>query len=163
MVMEYIFAVIFLAAIYVVYKVSSKEDNKNSISFMETFNLTEMPIVTLLAGDTKINFLLDTGSSKSFISHNSSSLVTGTEVVCGMSVTSAQGTEDMTCKVIETVLTYKDRDYDVRLFVNKGLDVSFSDLKTQKGIVLHGILGADFLDKYSYVMDFEKYLAYPKK
>lgn len=163
MVMEYIFIVIFLVAIYIVYKVSSKEDNKNSISFMETFNLTEMPIVTFFAGDTKINFLIDTGSSQSFISQNSSSLITGTEAVCEMSVTSAQGTEDMTCKMIETVLTYKDRDYDVKLFVNKSLDVSFSDLKNQKGIVLHGILGSDFLDKYSYVMDFEKYLAYPKK
>lgn len=161
--MEYIIAVIILAAMYIGHKVTSKVDNKNSISFMETFNLTEMPIVTFLAGDTKINFLLDTGSSQSFIAQSASSLVTGTESICGMSVTSAQGTEDMTCKMIETVLSHKDKDYDVRLFVNKGLDTSFGDLKAQKGIILHGILGADFLDRYSYVMDFEKYLAYPKK
>lgn len=161
--MEYIFVVIALAVIYVVYKVTSKADNKNSISFMETFNLTEMPIVTFLAGNTKINFLLDTGSSQSFISHNASDLITGTEEVCGMSITSAQGTEDVTCKRIDTVLTYKERDYEVNLFVNKSLNKSFNDLKVQKGITLHGILGADFLDRYSYVMDFEKYLAYPKK
>lgn len=161
--MEYILISIVLAALYVAYKVTSKVDNKNSISFMETFNLTEMPIVTFLAGDTKINFLLDTGASRSYIASNASDFVTGTEAICGMDVTSAKGTDRMTCKMIETVLTYKDRNYDVRLFVNKDLDTSFGDLKTQKGITLHGILGADFLDKYSYVMDFEKYVAYPKK
>lgn len=161
--MEYILISIVLAALYIAYKVTSKVDNKNSISFMETFNLTEMPIVTFLAGDTKINFLLDTGASQSYIAPNASDLVTGTEAIYGMDVTTAKGTDRMTCKMIETVLTYKDRNYDVRLFVNKDLDTSFGDLKTQKGITLHGILGADFLDKYSYVMDFEKYVAYPKK
>lgn len=161
--MEYILVAIVLAALYIAYKVTSKVDNKNSISFMETFNLTEMPIVTLLAGDTKINFLLDTGASQSYIAQSASDLVTGTEAMCGMDVTSANGTDRMTCKMIETVLSYRGRDYDVKLFVNKGLDTSFSDLKSQKGIILHGILGVDFLDRYSYVMDFEKYLAYPKK
>lgn len=161
--MEYIIAAILFAAAYIVYKITSEVDNKNSISFMETFNLTEMPIVTLLAGDTKINFLLDTGASQSYIAQSASHLVTGTETLYDMSITSAQGTEDMTCKMIETVLTYKGRDYGVKLFVNKGLDTSFGDLKAQKGIILHGILGVDFLDRYSYVMDFEKYLAYPKK
>lgn len=161
--MEYIFAATILAAVYAVYKVTSKVDNKNSISFMETFNLTEMPIVTFLAGDTKINFLLDTGASKSFISPSTLNLVVGEEAIGSMDVISATGTENMTCKMIETVLSYKDRDYEVRLFVNEGLEASFKDIKSEKGIVLHGILGADFLDKYSYVMDFEKYLAYPKK
>lgn len=161
--MEYIFAATILAAVYAVYKATSKADNKNSISFMETFNLTEMPIVTFLAGDTKINFLLDTGASKSFISPSASNLVVGEEAIGSMDVISATGTENMTCKMIETVLSYKDRDYEVRLFVNEGLEASFKDIKSEKGIVLHGVLGADFLDKYSYVMDFEKYLAYPKR
>lgn len=161
--MEYILILIVLAALYVAYKVTSKVDNKNSISFMETFNLTEMPIVTFLAGDTKINFLLDTGASRSFISSSASKLVVGEEAIGSMDVISATGTESMTCKMIETVLSYKDRNYEVRLFVNEGLETSFKDIKAEKGVVLHGVLGADFLDKYSYVVDFEKYLAYPKK
>lgn len=163
MVIEYILVAIIIAAVCVVYKASSKVDNKSSISFMETFNLTEMPIVTFLAGDSKINFLLDTGASKSFISPSASNLVVGEEAIGSMNVISATGTENMTCKMIETVLSYKDRDYEVSLFVNKGLETSFKDIKAEKGVVLHGVLGADFLDKYSYVLDFEKYLAYPKK
>lgn len=161
--MEYIITLIVLAVIFAIYRVTSKIDNKNSISFMETFNLTEMPIVTFLAGDSKINFLLDTGSTQSFISKEASRLVTGTEMMCGMNLISAQGAEGLTCKVIDTTLTYKDRDYEVRLFVNKGLDATFNEMKSSKGVNLHGVLGADFLDKHSYIVDFEKYLAYPKK
>lgn len=161
--MEYIFIAIILASAYIIYQIFRNTGIKNSISFMETFNLTEMPIVTFLSGDVKVNFLLDTGSSHSFLAQNASSLITGTEAVCDMSVTSAQGTEDMTCKIIETVLTYKNKDYDVKLVVNKSLDISFNDLKAQKGIILHGILGSDFLDRYSYIMDFGKYIAYPNK
>lgn len=148
---------------YIVYKVTSKTNNKNPISFMETFNLTEMPIVTFLAGDTKINFLLDTGSSQSFIAKDFSDFVTGKEVVDCMNLTSATGTEQVTCRVIDTVLTYKDKDYDVTLWVNEGLSSAFADLKSTQGITLHGILGSDFLSKHSYILDFEKYLAYPKK
>ena len=163
MVIEYILVATIIAAACIVYKAANKVDNKNSISFMETFNLTEIPIVTFLAGDAKINFLLDTGASKSFISPSASKLIVGKEAIGSMDVISATGTENMTCKMIETVLSYKDRDYEVKLFVNKGLETSFKDLKAEKGVVLHGVLGADFLDKYSYVLDFEKYLAYPKK
>lgn len=161
--MEYIIIVLVIVAIYVAYRINRKVKEKNFIYFMETFNLTEMPIVTFLAGSVKINFLLDTGSTQSFIAQNASDLITGAEAMCGMSVTSAQGTEELTCKMIETVLTYRNKDYNVKLFVNKSLDTAFSDLKAQKGITLHGILGADFLDRYSYIMDFGKYIAYSKK
>jgi hypothetical protein len=80
-----------------------------------------------------------------------------------MEVISALGTEKSSCKVIDSVLSYKDKDFDVRLFVNKSLDTSFSDIKKKRGITLHGVLGSDFLNRYSYIVDFEKYLAYPKK
>lgn len=161
--MKYIIVALIIAAIYIAYRINRKVKDKNFISFMETFNLTEMPIVTFLAGSVKINFLLDTGSTQSFIAQNASDLITGAEAMCGMSVTSAQGTEELTCKMIETVLTHRNKDYNVKLFVNKSLDIAFSDLKTKKGITLHGILGSDFLDRYSYIMDFGKYIAYSKK
>lgn len=161
--MEYILIAIVIIAAFAIYKATSKADYNNSISFMETFNLTEIPIVTFLAGDTKINFLLDTGSSKSFIAKDFSNLITGDEIVDCMNLTSATGTEQVTCKVIDTTLTYKDRDYSVTLWVNEGLNSAFADLKSTQGITLHGILGSDFLDKHSYVLDFKKYIAYPKK
>jgi hypothetical protein len=154
---------IFIAAIFLGAYLSYYQENKFSISFMETFNLTEMPIVTMFAGDSKINFLLDTGSTQSYISGAASDLITGKEAMCNMQIISAQGSAKASCKVIDTVLTYKDKDFDIRLFVNSGLDTSFEDIKQKKGITLHGVIGSDFLDKYSYIIDFEKYLAYPKK
>lgn len=161
--MEYIFIALFLILVCISFRSTSKYDNKSFISFMETFNLTEMPIVTFFAGDTKINFLLDTGSTSSYISQNSSELITGSEEVCNMGVISAGGTDNLNCKVIDTFLSYNNIEYEVKLFVNKNLDESFSKIKDSKGITLHGILGSDFMDKYSYVIDFEKYVAYSKK
>lgn len=162
--MVYIIAIIIIIVLaFSLLLVKGGKEEDFSISFMETFNLTEMPIVTFLAGNTKINFLLDTGSSQSYIAQTASNLVTGKEMICNIDVISAQGTEDLTCKVIDTTLTYKNKEFEVRLFVNKSLNISFSDLKDKKGITLHGILGSDFLDKYSYIIDFKKYLAYPKK
>lgn len=161
--MEYILIVIIIAIVCTVYNLVSKVDSKNSISFMETLNLTELPIVTFLAGDTKINFLLDTGSSQSFIAENTSHLISGEEAVDNLALTSATGTEHLICKVIETSLTYKKKDYNVTLWVNESLNKAFSDLKNTQGITIHGILGSDFFSKYSYVLDFEKNIAYSKK
>lgn len=146
-----------------VFKLTSKVDNKSSISFMETFNLTEMPIVTFLAGDTKINLLLDTGSTSSYISKNASNLITGSEAVCNMNVISANGTNKLSCRVVDTFLSYNNKDYEIKLLVNENLDKSFKDIKDSKGITLHGILGSDFMDKHSYIIDFEKYIVYSKK
>lgn len=160
--MEFIFLILILVILGISYKIVDKTPD-NIISFRETFNLTEMPIVTFFAGKNKINFLIDTGSSKSHISQKASKFITGTEKLCTTNMTSATGTEEMECKIVDTVLTYNDKDYNIELCVNKSLDISFKDLKEREGIHLHGILGNDFLNNYSYVIDFEKYLAYSKK
>lgn len=164
--MEFVLVLVLVALVVIVGVVCGviHEANKvNSISFMETFNLTELPIVTFFAGNTKVNFLLDTGSSNSFIASDFSDFINGSEVIDCMDLTSATGTEQVTCRVIDTVLTYKDKDYDITLWVNEGLSSAFADLKNSKGIILHGILGSDFLSRHSYVLDFKKYTAYSKK
>jgi hypothetical protein len=161
--MNVLIVIVIVFLCFSVFAIWAGKKDKFSISFMETFNLTEMPIITMFAGNTKVNFLLDTGATQSFIAQSVSNLVTGKESTYSMEVISAQGTEESNCKIIDTVLTYKDRDFDVKLIVNSSLDTSFKDLKVKKGIILHGILGSDFLDRYSYIIDFEKYLAYPKK
>jgi hypothetical protein len=130
---------------------------------METFNLTDMPIITMFVGNTKINFLLDTGATQSFITSSISSCLDGEIEEENVEIITAHGTDKSCCKAVNTTLTYKDKSFNVSLIINESLDASFSKLKEEKGIILHGILGSDFLDKYSYIIDFEKYLAYPKK
>lgn len=161
--MECIILIIVLITLIILYKLINKSDIDTTISFRETFNLTDMPIVTFFAGKNKLNFLIDTGASNSHISNKASKLVEGSKESVEAEVTSATGTESMTCEQINTKLTYNDKNFKVKLFVNKSLDVSFKDLKKNQGILLHGILGTDFLNEYSYIIDFEKYLAYTKK
>lgn len=129
---------------------------------METFNLTDIPIITMFSGTNKINFLLDTGASQSFISQKASKYINGIETTCDLSLISANGSEESHCKVVETILSFKHRNFKVKLTVNKNLDTAFFDLKEKKGITLHGILGSDFFNKYSYIIDFKKYVAYPQ-
>lgn len=158
-----IIAFIILCAISIPIIVRKTKNKRDYISFMETFNLTDIPIVTFYAGDKKLNFMVDTGASLSHITEDVSRILTGTESYCGMSLTSINGTDTYKCKVIETAITYNGKEYIVKLHVNHGLDKSFKDLKTSKGVTLHGILGVDFLEKYSYIIDFKKYIVYSKK
>ena len=53
-------------------KLFNKLSGKNieSMSFMESMNLTELPVVTFYQEDKKFNFLLDTGSSDCIIDSN---------------------------------------------------------------------------------------------
>lgn len=140
----------------------SNNREEDCISFRETFDLTDIPIVTFYAGENKVNFLLDTGSSQSFIASKSADLVQGKERDGEMSITSVHGTEALTCKVIETVLTHSNKEYGVQLYVNESLNKAFEEVKKSNGANIDGILGSDFLDRYSYVIDFKKYLAYSR-
>ena len=44
-----------------------KQKKRENISFREAMDLVEMPVVTFYNKDTKLNFLLDTGSDLSYI------------------------------------------------------------------------------------------------
>ena len=58
--------IIFIA--YIVNKIETTKKEINSrISFKEALDLTSLPIVTFENNGRKINFLLDTGASKSII------------------------------------------------------------------------------------------------
>lgn len=161
--MECIVLIIALIILIILYKLINKSDVDTTISFRETFNLTDMPIVTFFAGKNKLNFIIDTGASNSHISNKASKLVEGNKESVEVKLISASCTENTTCEQINAVLTYNDKNFNVKLFINKSLDASFEDLKKNQGILLHGILGTDFLNEYSYIIDFEKYLAYTKK
>ena len=47
--------------------VTNADKNKSKISFKESLDLTDLPIITLRQGETRVNLLLDTGSTKSVI------------------------------------------------------------------------------------------------
>lgn len=138
---------------------------RNKMSFMEAFNLTEMTIVTFFNNGQKLNFLLDTGSNNAYISKSASKikgLAFEKIAADNISITSSVG--NCTCnKAIRIPLTYKDNTYSTDLFVLDSLDESFKAIKESDGVQIHGILGTLFLKKHNFILDFDELVAYKKK
>lgn len=133
------------------------------MSFKEALDLTNIPIVTFYEGDTKLNFLLDTGSSESHISQTAADKLKKATTKIDFSFTTALGKTSGNVYQIGAILSYNGTEYPQELIVTPSLDTAFEDIKSNSGVQLHGILGSDFFEKYSYVIDFENYIAYQRK
>ena len=138
-----------------------KNSNKTCIDFSAGFNLTELPVVTLFQGDTKLNFLLDTGSNNSLLN-----------AYCGLDI-EFKGTdakteiygingEKIVAKCAKIKFSYKDFTFDYNFQVCD-LSNTFESIKKETGVNIHGILGNQFFKEYSYILDFNKLVAYSKK
>ena len=57
---------------------------------------------------------------------------------------------------------YKDMEFESDL-IAQNLEGSMDQLKEEYGVRIHGMLGADFFEKYKYVLDFKNMIAYSKK
>lgn len=134
---------------------------RSKISFKESLDLTQIPVITLQEEDTKLNFLLDSGSSDSYISGSAARMLIGTPVDTDYTYTTSTGL-GTTSKKIDSILRYKENGFRVSLYINDDLDNSFNTIKKDSGVKIHGILGSDFLKEHKYVLDFAELVAYHK-
>lgn len=142
-------------SLYQVYK-----KNKSKISFKESMDLTELPVITFMSDNTKLNFLLDTGSNDSFINE---SVVKSLNCKMLNTVSEVIGIEGKKIKNNNCELQIKYKDYEFNTQFNIiNLDESFNLIKQESGVQIHGILGSLFFQKYKYVIDFESLIAYTK-
>lgn len=130
------------------------------ISFKETMDLCELPIVTFTNNGRKLNFLLDTGASKSVI--NSKDL-DGLIYDKSNKLGDIYGMDGIRKDVqfINMSIEYKNKFYNEE-FQAIDMSVPFSNLKSDFGVNLHGILSSAFFQKYKYVLNFEELIAYSK-
>ena len=158
-----IIIILLLVTISVVYYIVRETNNKidSYMSFRESMDLTELPVVTFYQGDTKINFLLDTGSNNSLIN-----------AYCGLNI-NFEGIENETeiygingetikAKGAEIEFSYKKFVFKYQ-FQICDLTKTFESIKKETGVTIHGILGNQFFKEYSYILDFDKLVAYSKK
>ena len=122
--------------------------------------MTDLPVITFICGEKKLNFLLDTGSNKSYINKDIAkdipyTLLNGTEEVI-----SASG-EYIPSELGVIEITYKDQLFKTEVNI-MDLSGSFESIKKESGVQIHGILGNIFFQKYKYVLDFESLVAYMK-
>lgn len=139
-----------------------KQSKRVNMSFKEAMDLVELPVVTFLNGDKKLNFLLDTGSNISQINSSILPLLDHKKIEAkDMDVTGIEGNKVNT-EFCEMTITYKGQEF-VGDFCIHNLDDAFAIVKEESGVQIHGILGSLFFQKYKYVFDFASLIAYSKK
>lgn len=135
---------------------------KTKISFKESINLTELPIITVenkVLG--KLNLLLDTGS-------NSSILTLSKAKDLNTTLTRNQGNDTLggggaVANYGMTMLGMSINDsYIMEKFLINDLDAVFSEIKSSYGVEVHGILGNSFFTNNKCNIDFEKLAFYVK-
>ena len=162
--MELIFDILFIivlvsaCAILAHFVCDKRKPNPNKMSFRETMDLCDLPIVTFVNNGNKFNFLLDTGASKSVIN---------TEVLQSMSYKETNNSGNIygldgkkyETSYVNVLLNYRGKEYEEEFQV---LDMSapFGNLKTDFGINVHGILSSSFFEKYRYILDYNELVAY---
>ena len=133
---------------FIVDKVRHKNDVQ--VSFKESLDLCDLPVITFYNNGRKINFLLDTGANLSVIDSNilnqfkyEECNITG--VVYGIEG-NTQNIEYVTMDIL-----YKDMNFNEQFQV-MDMSVAFSNVKSESGVIFHGILGNNFFKKYKYIM-----------
>lgn len=128
------------------------------ISFKESMDLVELPIITFINGDKKFNFLFDTGASLSSINQECLNTFEHKETSQYGSVYGVDGNRQ-SLTYVDGNLNYRGRIYEERFQV-VDLSQAFNNIKQDYGVTLHGILGNSFFQKYKYVLDFSELVAY---
>lgn len=163
--MMYIYGVLIAVAIAclsakIANKAKHSNNNKNKISFKESLDLTNLPVIILKQGDKKVNLLLDTGSTRSVILP--SVLETLEHKVTG-EVGTVYGMEGVSynTKYAEVELFYNNIMYN-ESFQVVDMSNAFNSIKQSTGVNIHGILGNSFFERYGYIIDFQELVAYGK-
>lgn len=157
--MEYIISIcVVLIIIGVGYYMYPSYDK---ISFKESLDLTSLPIIVFENNGRKINFLLDTGASKSIINSSELSTCKYESLKDTSTLTGIDGIPRKT-EYVKLALSYNGKEY-VDNFQKTDMTAAFAPVKKATGVNIHGILGTSFFNKYKYVLDFNKLIAYSSK
>ena len=158
--------IIILMVIFIAIFINVIEDHKNykKISFKETMDLLNIPIITFTCNKKKLHFLFDSGSSYSHISPEAISYVGKKSENVGKNIQTigAGGTLNNN-KHCLLKLNYNGEVYDSDFIVTEQLAQQLESIKKDFNIEIHGLLGGDFLSKYDYVMDFKEFVVYSRR
>lgn len=149
-----------IALIGIWHIIEHKQELKTRISFRETMNLTDLPIITFYNNGRKLNFILDTGSNRSVLNIRE----LGNCVYQKLNSTNELlGMDGIPREVenISLILSYNKREY-AEVFQAVDISSALDSYKKESGVNVHGILGNTFFLKYRYILDFNDLVAYQK-
>lgn len=158
MVLQIIVLLITLISILTIWYIL-RNHNIVHIPFKESMDLINLPVVTFINNNTKLHFLLDTGSDDSFITSSIVDLLDIksndskiSNIQTGGGIISSRGR-------VTLDISYLDFSYE-NTFIVSDLDSSFKNIADSRGIQVHGIIGSLFFRRYGYKLDFKKLAAY---
>lgn len=150
-----------IVSIYFMYDVfENREYKQNVMSFKEALDLIELPVVTFYQGDKKLNFILDTGCTMNIIEEKVVKQLQSTESDV-KTVMTGIGCVEQKLDTVKLKIQYKDNDFN-DLFQVRDMKDTFTMIKQNYGVTLHGLIGSGFMQKYKYVLDFKEMIAYSK-
>lgn len=133
----------------------------NKMSFRESMDLTELPIITFYNGNTKINLLLDTGSSMNVINSKIIESLVYTKLENSGTVYGMEG-NTISVDYISMNFTRGNDSYS-SIFQVIDMQKAFDNIKEEYGAQIHGILGNSFFKEHKYMFDFDELVAYTKE
>lgn len=161
MIFEVIIILIIVVVAAIIFNgVQDYDRKKVEMSFKESMNLTELPIVTFYNGSTKLNFLLDTGANLCVINSRIIDSLNYKKLDEKGSVFGMEG-NSVDIDYISMDFTYNSKSYSSSFQV-VDMQEAFDRIKQESGVTVHGILGSKFFEEYKYVLDFKELIAYTK-
>lgn len=135
--------------------------SKKIMDFHTSMDLVGMPVVTFYQGDKKFHFILDTGANDCIIDSNILHKIKHTKGNVEATVTGIDGNETEGGGICAITLSFQGQNY-AYVYQIQNLKGIFDSIKKETGVTLHGIIGSSFFNKFKYVLDFDKLIAYSK-
>ena len=129
--------------------------------FKTKISKTGLIYVPFTCNGKELNFLLDTGSTISYIDTQTAIELGCKFQNCNESVTGLGGNQEITeyCEVrLETPTTVTEIELPLTDFKH-----AFSQIEEESGIEIHGLLGNNFLQASKYVIDYDKMMVFKPK
>lgn len=135
----------------------------DKISIKESLDLCNLAVITMTNNSKRFNFMLDTGAVECLISKYALKQMQWSDLGQAIDSNGFNSATIETCPGAIVELSYKGKVFSADMFMSKSLDRTFSQIKKQTGVQLHGIIGNEFLKKYRYILDFDKLEVYTKR
>ena len=146
--------ILFLVCLAIV--VFKKKNSIDSVSFKDSFEKSNLPIITLYNDCYTLNFLIDTGSTFSCIDTNTLKYLNYINTNASREVVTVNGVNESPV-ILMTINDSTDCVEELFTVVDMGNSNSIND-----GITIHGILGSTFCKRANFVIDYNELKVYSK-
>lgn len=131
-----------------------------AISFDKGFRSPNIPIITCMQGNKKLNFIIDTGADDNVINSDVIDTIEHQKIEYDGTLTGLGGIYDV--KACSIKLDINGETFTDKFLVSDHLKEAFNKMEDTHAIILHGLLGSNFLKRHNIVLDFNNFTAYNK-